>query len=102
MLVGCGMMTAGVPTMITAGVTGTLPGASDYKSTSGAWAQHHLSVGRVLLDDSGATAASGNTHAMQTVSAMIMTVVMTVLTTTAGEIADDDHNGIDDHDCNHD
>ena len=88
--------------MITAGVTGTLPGASDYKSTSGAWAQHHLSVGRVLLDDSGATAASGNTHAMQTVSAMIMTVVMTVLTTTAGEIADDDHNGIDDHDCNHD
>jgi len=48
--------------MITAGVTGTLPGASDYKSTSGAWAQHHLSVGRVLLDDSGATAASGNSH----------------------------------------
>ncbi|KAL0045646.1 hypothetical protein WJX82_000560 [Trebouxia sp. C0006] len=61
MLVGCGMMTAGVPTMITAGVTGTLPGASDYKSTSGAWAQNHLSVGRVLLDDSGATAASGRT-----------------------------------------
>ncbi len=62
MLVGCGMMTTGVPTMITAGVTGALPGASEYKSTSGAWAQHHLSVGRVLLDDSGATAASGNSH----------------------------------------
>lgn len=61
MLVGCGMMTTGVPTMITAGVTGTLPGASNYKSTSGAWTQHHLSVGRVLLDDSGATAASGRT-----------------------------------------
>ncbi|DBA73323.1 TPA: PQ loop repeat-containing protein 2 [Trebouxia sp. C0004] len=61
MLVGCGMMTTGIPTMITAGVTGTLPGASDYKSTSGAWAQHHLSVGRVLLNDSGATAASGRT-----------------------------------------
>lgn len=98
MLVGCGMMTTGVPTMITAGVTGTLPGASNYKSTSGAWTQHHLSVGRVLLDDSGATAASGNNHAMQTVSAMIMTVVMTVLTATA----DDDHDGIEDHDCNHD
>ncbi|KAA6418086.1 MAG: hypothetical protein FRX49_11927 [Trebouxia sp. A1-2] len=61
MLVGCGVMTTGVPTMITAGFTGTLPGASDYKSTSGAWTQHHLSVGRVLLDDSGATAASGRT-----------------------------------------
>ena len=84
--------------MITAGVTGTLPGASNYKSTSGAWARHHLSVGRVLLDDSGATAASGNNHAMQTVSAMIMTVVMTVLTASA----DDDHDGIEDHDRNHD
>ena len=96
------MMTAGVPTMITAGVTGTLPGASDYKSTSGAWAQNHLSVGRVLLDDSGATAASGNTYAMQTISAMIMTLVTRVLTATADDITDDDHNGIDDHDCNHD
>ncbi len=102
MLVGCGMMTAGVPTMITAGVTGTLPGASDYKSTSGAWAQNHLSVGRVLLDDSGATAASGNTYAMQTISAMIMTLVTRVLTATADDITDDDHNGIDDHDCMHD
>lgn len=63
MLVGCGMMTTGVPTMITAGVTGTLPGASDYQSTSGQWAQDHASIGRVLLDDSGATAASGRCHA---------------------------------------
>jgi len=84
--------------MITAGVTGALPGASEYKSTSGAWAQHHLSVGRVLLDDSGATAASGNTHAMQTISAMVMTEVTTALTATADHIPD----GVDDRDCNHD
>ena len=45
--------------MITAGITGTLPGASDYRSTSGAWAQEHLHIGRVLLADSGSTAASG-------------------------------------------
>ncbi len=91
------MMTAGVPTMITAGVTGTLPGASDYKSNSGAWAQNHLSVGRVLLDDSGATAASGSTHAMQTTSAIIMTVVIAVLTATDHDV----DNGINDHHRNH-
>ena len=58
MMVGCGVMTTSVPTMITAGLTGTLPGASDYKSTSGIWGQDH-SPGRVLLSDSGANAASG-------------------------------------------
>ena len=56
MLLGCGMMTTGVPTMITAGLTGTLPGASDYRSTTAVWAQNHPNIGRVLLDDSGATA----------------------------------------------
>lgn len=59
LLLGCGMMTTGVPTMITAGLTGTLPGASDYRSTTAVWAQNHPNIGRVLLDDSGATAASG-------------------------------------------
>ena len=59
MLVGCGMMTTSVPTMITAGLTGTLPGASDYRSTSGIWSQQHASIGRVLLSDSGSSAASG-------------------------------------------
>ena len=59
MLVGCGVMTTSVPTMITAGLTGSLPGASDYRSTSGAWSQDHASIGRVLLSDSGANAASG-------------------------------------------
>lgn len=59
MLVGCGMMTTSVPTIITAGLTGTLPGASDYRSTSGVWSQQHASIGRVLLSDSGSSAASG-------------------------------------------
>ena len=59
MLVGCGMMTTSVPTMITAGLTGTLPGASDYRSTSGVWSQPHASIGRMLLSDSGSSAASG-------------------------------------------
>ena len=59
MLVGCGMMTTSVPTIITAGLTGTLPGASDYRSTSGVWTQQHAGIGRVLLSDSGSSAASG-------------------------------------------
>lgn len=59
MLLGCGMMTTSVPTMITAGITGTLPGASDCRSTTGAWGQQHERIGRVLLADSGAEAISG-------------------------------------------
>lgn len=58
MLVGCGMMTTSVPTMITASLTGTLPGASDFRSTSGTWSQKRASTGRVLLSG-GATAATG-------------------------------------------
>ncbi len=77
MLVGCGIMTTGVPTMITAGVTGTLPGASDYRATSGAWAQEHRSIGRVLLDDSGANAASGET--LQTVESVLQCCTMLLL-----------------------
>lgn len=58
MLVGCGMMTTSVPTMITAGLTGTLPGASDFRSTSGMWSEKRASIGRVLLS-SGSSAATG-------------------------------------------
>ncbi|KAL3146889.1 hypothetical protein ABBQ38_014861 [Trebouxia sp. C0009 RCD-2024] len=60
MLVGCGIMTTSVPTMITAGLTGTLPGASDFRSTSGVWSQQRASTGRVLLSG-GANAATGKT-----------------------------------------
>lgn len=74
MLLGCGMMTTGVPTMITAGITGTLPGASDYRSTSGAWTQEHLHIGRVLLADSGSTAASGRRVNIGQALGWVMTV----------------------------
>ena len=53
------MMTTSVPTIITAGLTGSLPGASDYRSTSGVWSQQQASIGRVLLSDGSSSAASG-------------------------------------------
>ncbi len=64
MMIGCGMMTTSVPTIITAGVTGSLPGASDYRATSGAWGQDQFSMSRVLLSENGATAASGDCATM--------------------------------------
>ena len=58
-MLGCGMMTTSIPTMITAGVTGSLPGASDYKAAGSAWGQHHLPLGRVLLSNDASAAPGG-------------------------------------------
>ncbi len=56
MLLGCGMMTTGLPLVLTAGVTGALPGGSDYYSSSSFAGSDQNSLGRVLLSDGGGAA----------------------------------------------
>lgn len=56
MFLGCSMVTTGLPLMLTAGVTGALPGGTNsYPSSSQAGLDLGNS-GRVLLSDGGAAA----------------------------------------------
>ena len=68
MLLGCGMVTNGVPLVLTAGVTGALPGGSNYFSSGSQSGFQDLGLGRVLLSEGGAAAPdSGMTKAAPSV-----------------------------------
>lgn len=56
MLLGCGMVTNGVPLVLTAGVTGALPGGSNYFSSGSQSGFQDLGLGRALLSEGGAAA----------------------------------------------
>jgi len=63
-LLGCGMVTTGVPLVLTAGVTGALPGGSNYYSSGSQSGFQDLGLGRVLLSEGGSAAPdSGMTKA---------------------------------------
>ena len=64
MLLGCGMVTTGVPLVLTAGVTSALPGGSNYYSSESQSGSQELGLGRDLLSEGGAAAPdSGMTKA---------------------------------------
>lgn len=56
MLLGCGMVTTGVPLVLTAGVTGAIPGGSNYYSSGSQSGLQDIGLGRVLLSEGGAAA----------------------------------------------
>ena len=61
---GCGMVTTGVPLVLTAGLTGALPGGSNYYSSGSQSGFQDQGLGRVLLSEGGAAAPdSGMTTA---------------------------------------
>lgn len=55
MLLGSSMLTTGIPLVLTAGVTGALPGGSNYSSSNQAGIDP-VSLGRVLLSEGGGAA----------------------------------------------
>ncbi len=68
MLLGCGMVTTGVPLVLTAGVTGALPGGSNYHSSGSQSGFQDTGLGRVLLSEGGSAAPdSGMTKATPSV-----------------------------------
>lgn len=56
MLLGSSMLAIGAPLVLTAGVTGALPGGSNYYSSSNQAGVDPASLGRVLLSEGGAAA----------------------------------------------
>ena len=58
MLLGCGLVTTGVPLVLKAGMTGAPPGGSNYYPSSNQGQHDPTSLGRVLLSG-GATPDSG-------------------------------------------
>ena len=56
MLLGSSMLATGVPLVLTAGVTGALPGGSRHYSSSTQAGGDPISLGRVLLSEGGAAA----------------------------------------------
>jgi len=62
------MVTTGVPLVLTAGVTGALPGGSNYYSSGSQSGFQEIGLGRVLLSEGGAAAPdSGTTKATPSV-----------------------------------
>jgi len=62
------MVTTGVPLVLTAGVTGALPGGSNYYSSGSQSGFQEIGLGRVLLSEGGAAAPdSGMTTATPSV-----------------------------------
>ena len=62
MLLGSSMLTTGIPLVLTAGVTGALPGGSNYYSSSNQAGAVPVSLGRVLLSEGGAAAPDPGVH----------------------------------------
>ncbi|KAL0044223.1 hypothetical protein WJX82_005024 [Trebouxia sp. C0006] len=56
MLLGCGMVTTGVPLVLTAGVTGALPGGSNYHSSGSQSGFQDTGLSRVFLSEGGSAA----------------------------------------------